>query len=105
MNKKNQDKELFNITEVIKDGLIDKEKGIYSIIVRNFQNEIAELGPKFFAKRLEKELSLQPGIIKIGSLYSALSRYKPVKKPTISLVQDVPQDQNEGDNKDSLGFS
>lgn len=97
------DDELLNRMKVIKEGLADNQKGIYSIIVNLYETEIREFGAKIFSSSLESKLGLPKDTINLFSLRSAMSRIKAAPKSEFTFSNKKPDEPRDID-QDKLGF-
>lgn len=92
--------EVFDKMQLIKDGLQNKHKGIYTLIVRNFESEIKELGISLFAFALADKLKTERDKINLASLRSAWFRRNSASKKYTSsnneeniLHRDIDMDK------------
>lgn len=60
--------------EFIKKSIKNEDRGIYSFISKNYQNEINNLGVTLFIKWLAEELNIEASSINRGALNSAMFR-------------------------------
>lgn len=104
MKNEKPEEEMLNRMKIIKDGLLNNHKGIYSIIVKHFESEIKEFGAKLFASSLADKLKIDVDKINLASLRSAVFRTNSAPKSHLSFT-DKKRNENRDIDQDELGFS